>query len=117
MDCRICDAKMKYNGKAYCKTSCGYHREIKKMPIAFSHVEQPTKSKLILGRWNEISAYSREESAALELNPLLWWPANNHKYPQALLSTVSIFILGILLYHVRKCFQQQVTYTHYKGNP
>ena len=50
MDCRICDAKMKYNGKAYCKTSCGYHREIKKMPIAFSHVEQPTKSKLILGR-------------------------------------------------------------------
>ena len=23
-DCPICDAKMKYNGKAYCKTSHGY---------------------------------------------------------------------------------------------
>jgi len=29
-DCRIYDAKMKYNGKVYCKTSHGYHREIKK---------------------------------------------------------------------------------------
>jgi len=31
------------------------------------------KSKIILGRENEeISAYSREEPASLELNPLLW---------------------------------------------
>jgi hypothetical protein len=31
------------------------------------------KSKLILGRGNEeVSAYSKEESASLELNPLLW---------------------------------------------
>jgi len=26
-DCRICDAKMKYNGKAYCKTSHGYKHQ------------------------------------------------------------------------------------------
>jgi hypothetical protein len=48
--------------------------KLKKPLIVFSHVEQPTKSKLILGRENEISAYSREESASLELNLLhvLW---------------------------------------------
>jgi hypothetical protein len=34
---------------------------IEKTLIVFSHVEQPTKSKIILGRENEeISAYSRE---------------------------------------------------------
>ena len=44
-----------------------------KTRIIFSHVEQSTKSKLILGRGNEeVSAYSKEESASLELNPLLW---------------------------------------------
>lgn len=36
-------------------------------------IEQPIKSKIILGRENEeISAYCREEPASLELNPLLW---------------------------------------------
>ena len=54
-----------------------HHKDIniEKTPIVFtfSHVEQPTKSKIILGRENEqISAYSREEPAFLELNPLLW---------------------------------------------
>jgi hypothetical protein len=69
-DCRICDAKIKYNGKIYSKTSRGYqHRE----NTDLSHVEQPTKSKIILGRENgEISAYSRKEPASLELNPLFW---------------------------------------------
>jgi hypothetical protein len=46
-DCCICDAKMKYNGKAYCNISHGYlwRWEIKKKPlIVFSHVEQQTKS-------------------------------------------------------------------------
>ena len=67
---------------------------IEKTLIVFSHVEQPTMSKIILGRDNEqISAYSREEPAFLELNPLLWWQANSLKYP--LLSTLSIFIWGI----------------------
>jgi hypothetical protein len=92
-DCRICDVKRKYNGNKYSKTSHGYIN-IKKTLIVFSHVEQPTKSKIILGRENgEILAYSREEPASLELNPLLWRQANSYKYP--LLSTVSIFILGI----------------------
>ena len=40
--------------------------------IVFSHVEQPTKSKFMLGRGNEVSAYNREESVSLKLNPLLW---------------------------------------------
>jgi hypothetical protein len=36
------------------------NRNIEKTLIVFSHVEQPTKSKIILGRENgEISAYSR----------------------------------------------------------
>jgi len=62
--------------------------------IVFSHVKQPTKFKIILGRRNEeVSVYSRKESTSLELNPLLWWFANSYKYPH--LSTVSIFILGI----------------------
>ena len=92
LDCRICDAKIKYNGKIYSKTSRG--NNIEKTLIVFSHVKQPTKSKIILGRENEeISAYSRKEPASLELNPLFWWQANSYKYP--LLSTVSIFILGI----------------------
>ena len=69
---RICDAKRKYNGNKYSKTSHGYIN-IEKTLIVFSHVEQPNKSKIILGRENgEISAYSREEPASLELNPLLW---------------------------------------------
>ena len=79
---------------------------IEKTLIVFSHVEQPTKSKfkIILGRRNEeVSAYRREDSASLELNPLFWWQANSYKYP--LLSTVSISILGIpatsVVYHVR----------------
>ena len=43
---------------------------IEKILIVFSHVEQPTKSKIILGRENEeISAYSMKEPASLELNP------------------------------------------------
>ena len=40
---------------------------IEKNLIVFSHVEQPTKSKIILGRGNEEgSAYSREELASLK---------------------------------------------------
>ena len=59
-------------------------------------IEQPTKSKIILGRENEeISAYSREEHASLELNPLLWCQCQDNSYKCPLLSTVSIFILGI----------------------
>ena len=47
---------------------------IEKILIVFSHVEQPTKSKIILGKENEeISAYSRKEPASLELNPLILW--------------------------------------------
>jgi hypothetical protein len=43
---------------------------IEKILIVFSHVEQPTKSKIILGRENEeISAYSMKEPASLDLNP------------------------------------------------
>jgi len=63
-DCLICDAKMKHYSKAYCKTSHGYqHREN----------TDCFQSKLILGRRNEeVSAYNREESASLELNPLMW---------------------------------------------
>jgi hypothetical protein len=40
-DCRICDAKMKYNGKAYIAK---HHVDIniEKTLIVFSHVEQPT---------------------------------------------------------------------------
>ena len=55
---------MKYYSKAYCKTSHGYqHREN----------TDCFQSKLILGRRNEeVSAYNREESASLELNPLMW---------------------------------------------
>jgi hypothetical protein len=47
---------------------------IEKMLIVFSHVVgQPIKSKIILYSGNkEVSAYSREESVSLELNPLLW---------------------------------------------
>ena len=46
---------------------------IEKTLIVFSQDEQPIKSKIILGMGNkELSAYSREESASLELNPLLW---------------------------------------------
>ena len=51
-DYRICDPKMKYNGKAYIAK---HHIDIniEKILIVFSHDEQPTKSKLILGRGNE----------------------------------------------------------------
>ena len=47
---------------------------IEKMLIVFSHVvEQRIKSKIILYSGNkEVSAYSREKSVSLELNPLLW---------------------------------------------
>jgi len=46
---------------------------IEKTQIVFSHVEQPTKSKIILGRENEeVSASNREEPAFLELNPSMW---------------------------------------------
>jgi hypothetical protein len=57
--------------------------------IVFSHVEQPTKSKFMLGRGNqEVSAYSREKSVSLELIVV-----TGYKYPH--LFAVSIFIVGI----------------------
>jgi len=46
---------------------------IEKTQIVFSHVEQPTKSKIILDSGNEeVSAYNREEPAFNELNLSMW---------------------------------------------
>ena len=68
--------------------------------IVFSHVEQPTKSKFMLGRGNqEVSAYSREKSVSLELNPLLWWQViNTHIF---LLCQYLLWGYQLLLYQVR----------------
>ena len=50
---------MKYDGKANWNIYITWIFNIEKTLIVFSHVEQPTKSKLVLGRRNEeVSAYS-----------------------------------------------------------
>ncbi|KAJ8014678.1 hypothetical protein DPEC_G00018150 [Dallia pectoralis] len=59
---------------------------------------------------NEVLSYFGEKSLAKEENPLLWWKANNDRYPMlARLAKSYLYVSLPPQHHLRGCFLQQET--------